>query len=66
MVDSLKIPKMWTNSVAVCLGGGPSLNKEDIEYCREKKGVRFIAINDAYRLAPFADILYAADKKWWH
>jgi hypothetical protein len=24
-----------------------------------------IAINDAYRLAPWADVLYAADANWW-
>jgi hypothetical protein len=29
---------------------------------------RVIAINDAYTLAPWADVLYAADRKWidWH
>lgn len=26
---------------------------------------RVIAINDAWRLAPFADLLYAADGPWW-
>jgi len=24
-----------------------------------------IAVNDAYRLAPWADVLYACDLKWW-
>ena len=24
-----------------------------------------IVVNDAYRLAPWADVLYAADAKWW-
>lgn len=27
--------------------------------------VRVIVVNDAYRLAPWADVLYAADAKWW-
>lgn len=27
--------------------------------------VRVIAVNDAYRLAPFADLLYFADAQWW-
>jgi hypothetical protein len=24
-----------------------------------------VAVNDTYRLAPWADVLYAADAKWW-
>ncbi len=28
-------------------------------------GARVIVVNDAYRLAPWADVLYAADAKWW-
>lgn len=27
---------------------------------------RVIAINDAHRLAPFADVLYACDGRWWN
>jgi hypothetical protein len=34
-----------------------------VDYCRGK--VRVIAINDAYRLAPWADALYGCDPKWW-
>jgi hypothetical protein len=45
----------------VCLGGGPSLTAEDVAAVR---GQRTIAINDAYRLAPWADVLYAADRSW--
>lgn len=48
------------------IGGGPSLTVEDVEYVRHR--ARVIAINDAYKLAPWALTLYAADKKWidWH
>ncbi len=28
-------------------------------------GCRIIAINDAFRLAPWADLLYFADRRWW-
>lgn len=31
-------------------------------HCR---GVPVIAVNDAWRLLPFADVLYAADNQWW-
>jgi hypothetical protein len=29
------------------------------------RGLRTIAVNDAYRLAPWADVLYACDGEWW-
>lgn len=57
------VPRAWPGETAVCIGGGPSLTREDVEYCRGR--ARVIAINDAYRLAPWADVLYAADQKWW-
>jgi hypothetical protein len=47
----------------VCVAGGPSLTKADVEFCRGKAFV--IAIKDAIRLAPWADVLYACDAKWW-
>lgn len=57
------VPKLYPESTIVCLGGGPSLTQADVDYCRGK--ARVIAINDAYRLAPWADVLYACDGKWW-
>ena len=47
----------------VCMGTGPSLTQTDVDYCRDKAHV--IAVNDAYKLAPWADVLYAADRNWW-
>lgn len=41
---------------------GPSLTPELAEQTR---GHRVIAVNDAYRLLPWADVLYAADADWW-
>jgi hypothetical protein len=59
------IPKLCTSGTVVCIGGGESLKamKADIGLCRGRTTV--IAINDAYLLAPWADVLYAADEKWW-
>lgn len=34
-----------------------------MDLCR---GVPSIAVNDAYLLAPWADVLYFADERWWH
>lgn len=58
------VPRLWPGSTIVCLAGGPSLTPEDVNYCRGK--ARVIAINDAYRLAPWADVLYACDAAWWN
>ena len=41
---------------------GPSLNEEIAQACA---GLHVIAVNDAYRLFPFADVLYACDGSWW-
>lgn len=58
------VPRLCPGGVAICLGGGPSLTAADVAACRGHGTV--IAINDAYRLAPWADLLYACDDKWWH
>lgn len=57
------VPKILDRETVVCLGGGPSLTPADVDYCRHRAFV--IAINDAYRLAPWADVLYASDAHWW-
>lgn len=59
----IAVPKLWPGSTVVCLGTGPSLTAADVDACRGRAKV--IAINDAYRLAPWADVLYACDYKWW-
>lgn len=53
----------WHGAIVACIGGGPSLTAAQVEACRGR--ARVIAINDAYKLAPWADILYFCDDKWW-
>jgi len=57
------VPKFWPNSTIVCIGSGPSLTPADVGAVHGR--ARVIAVNDAYRLAPWADVLYAADAQWW-
>jgi hypothetical protein len=57
------IPRLWPGSVVVCIGSGPSLTPADVDACRGR--ARVIAINDGYRLAPWADVLYACDGRFW-
>ena len=49
--------------IVVCAASGPSLTKQDLDYCKGKAQVW--VVNDGYRLAPWADLLYAADCDWW-
>ena len=48
------------------IASGPSLSQSDVDAIRGKGTV--IVINDNYLLAPWADILYFCDPKWfkWH
>jgi len=47
----------------VCLGCGPSLTREDVDYCRGKADV--LAVNRSYEMAPWARWLYACDASFW-
>jgi hypothetical protein len=58
------VPRLWAGQVVVCAGSGPSLTAADLDRVRAA-GVPLIVVNEAYRLAPWADVLYAADAKWW-
>lgn len=51
------------DSLFVIIASGPSLTKEQVNYCYGKAVV--IAINDNYQLCPWADYLYACDPHWW-
>lgn len=51
------------SDTAICIASGPSLTKEDVEYCRGKG--RVYVVKECRVLAPWADVLYAADTDWW-
>jgi hypothetical protein len=56
---------------AVCIASGTSLTKEDVEKVRvwqqKKPDDRLVIVtNETYRIAPFANILYACDAKYWN
>lgn len=50
---------MWT----VIVASGPSLTQADMNYCHDSP-CHVIVVNDAWRLAPWADVLYACDLRW--
>ncbi len=49
---------------AICIASGPSLTLEDVEKCGGV-GRTVYVVNDVYKLAPWADVLYACDEDWW-
>lgn len=56
---------MTNNSkhTAILIASGPSLTQADVDFCRGKGKV--YVINNSYKLAPWADVLYSCDYKWW-
>lgn len=59
----ISIPRSWPGSTVACLGTGPSLCQQDVDFLRGK--VRVIAVSNAWELAPWADVLYSCDPRWW-
>ena len=53
----------WKGETVAILGGGPSLSPGDVNALHGR--MRVIAVNNAYWLAPWADILYFSDEAWW-
>lgn len=58
------VPKMWVGEHVAILASGPSMSQEVADQVM-RSAVRTIAINTTYELAPWADMLYAADGQWW-
>ena len=63
MLSQPAVPRRWPGATFVLLGSGPSLTQTDIDACRPQ--ARVLAVNDTYRLAPWADVLFSADLAWW-
>lgn len=56
-----KIRPRWSD-VCVVAASGPSLNEATARAC---SGFPVLAVNDAWRLFPSAEVLYACDGSWW-
>jgi len=55
---------IWRGRTVACIASGPSLTAEDCELIR-RAGLPTIVVNTSFRLAPWADILFAMDAGWW-
>lgn len=65
------VPRMWQGKTVLLLATGPSLTPLTINLCRAVRRLRAdavaaVAVSDAFRVAPWADMLYSADAAWWH
>lgn len=56
-----KIAPEWQGETAFIIAGGSSVKGQDLTPLR---GRRVIAVNSSYEAAPWADILYFADRRW--
>jgi len=54
----------WSGAYATIVAGGPSLKGMKLDVLRNR--IRMIVINESYRLAPWADVLYGCEAPWWN
>ena len=59
----MKLPD-WGGRTCAIIAGGPSANVADADRVRAAD-LPTIVINNSYQLAPWADILYFCDDRWW-
>jgi hypothetical protein len=65
LVAAVPVPRLWSDSTIAIIAAGPSLTAEDCDYVRGRVDAT-IAVNMAYKLAPWADVLYGCDGgKFW-
>lgn len=57
------ITRRWEGETVAILASGPSLNGDEVDSLRGR--CKVVAVNDSWRLCPWADMLYAADHRWW-
>jgi hypothetical protein len=61
---SILSKEKYKDKTVAIIASGPSLTKDDCDLIKSYKWPT-IVINDSYRIAPFADVLYACDGSWW-
>lgn len=53
----------WRGECVAIVASGPSAKKANISALRDR--IHVIAINESYKLCPWAEILYGCDVGWW-
>jgi hypothetical protein len=63
-----RINPRWAGEPCIVAAPGPSLTADVVQRARFKRWIdkwNVIAVNDAYRLMPWADVVYGCDNAWW-
>jgi hypothetical protein len=64
-MSAANIQHVWDGKTVAIFASGPSMSQEIAEQCRGH--YKTIAINNqAIDCAPWADVIWATDYKWWH
>lgn len=63
MSDYWQVAPEWNGERCFIVAGGPSVAGIDL---RPLRGQRVIAVNSSWSRAPFADLLFFGDARWWH
>jgi len=53
----------WADQTVVIVGSGPSATDEPLD--RYRDDAKFILVNNSYKLAPWGDVVYGCDVRWW-
>lgn len=57
------VPEIWPGGTCYILGGGPSLSRIPMERLHDR---RVIAVNNAYQLGDWIDVMFYGDCRWWN
>lgn len=57
-------PPDWAGRTVVCLASGPSLIADDVAAV-QLAGHPVVVTNTTFRIAPWADVLFGFDARWW-
>ena len=63
-----RINPSWAGEPCIVAATGPSLTPAVISQVRYKRigfGWRVLVVNDAYKVMPWADAMFACDNSWW-
>ena len=53
----------WAGQYVAIVGGGNSIKRSEVDMLKGR--LRVVVINESHQLAPWADVLYSCDFKWW-
>lgn len=53
----------WSQDICIIVASGPSAKYVNLYQAVGR--ARFVTVNNSWKLAPWADFLFAADYKWW-